>query len=197
MKRSAVLVSLALLLSACGGGGSEPKVENASAPDATSTTMTEAETKRLIDQAEQAMIDARRRNTTTTTTATAKGGGSGATSTTVPSAQNAAQPPPTAKLARSCVRKGASGDEQTLTVRTAPEDMVGYTSEYSDQSTAFAKPEYKTGDGQGLADTAGVYTATWLVPPTAPEGKVKLHWVARGKFQTPLEFTVVSPTGSC
>lgn len=104
---------------------------------------------------------------------------------------------PTAALAKTCVHKGP-GDSQTIAFHTTPKDNVGYTSVYSDTSTSFSKPEYKQqGDGYGIADDSGLFSATWSVPITAPDGQVRVNWVAKGAFRTELVFRVVGPNGAC
>jgi hypothetical protein len=126
---------------------------------------------------------------TTTTTAA---GGAGATSTTKTTI------PATGKLTKACVRKGPTGDDQTLQVHTTPGDMVGFSTEYSDHSNELSHPAYKTGSGYGKASTSGDYEATWKVPPDAPDGTATVHWIANGKIQEKkLTFKVIGLTGAC
>jgi hypothetical protein len=130
-----------------------------------------------------------------TTSTTAKGGAAeatgGSTTTTKPHV------PVVIKLDRKCVRRGATGDSQGISVTTDPNDIVGYSTEYSDHSNELTNPSYKTGSGYGNADDKGKYHTEWKLPDNATPGTATLRVIAEGKIQPPLTFKVVDQLGKC
>jgi hypothetical protein len=189
VKRLALAIALLLTLVACGSKKDGGPSSLASSGKTTTTTGASGSSSGPSTTSVGGSSKTSPGGGTTGTTA-APGSSPSTTGTTTPIQ-------PTGKLDKSCVRKGKAGDLQTFTVHTAPKDAVGYTSKYSDGSTKFTKPAYDEGDGYGNADDQGNFTAIWHVPDIAPNGTATLSWVARGKFQTSMTFTVVSATGHC
>jgi hypothetical protein len=106
--------------------------------------------------------------------------------------------PATATLARACARAGVPGDAQTLTVSgAAPDELVGYSTAYSDHSNELTNPSYTSGYGYGPAGADGVYRATWTVPANAPAGTAMVGLVSGGPIQESVSFLVVASTGTC
>jgi hypothetical protein len=120
-------------------------------------------------------------------------GTNGTTTTTKP------HRPVTAKLDKSCVHRGAAGDEQGITVHTDPSDTVAYSTEYSDHSNELSHPSYKTGSGYGKASTDGEYHTTWKLPEDATTGTATVHFIAENKVhdEIPLTFKVAGPLDKC
>jgi hypothetical protein len=202
MKRAlatvAVLVSMSLV--ACGGGGKKASAAkvNADANGATTTTAA-GDTGAGAGSGSAAKGSGSKGGSSTTvksgTATTAAGGSADPSSTTTTKPHR----PVTAKLDKACVRRGPTGDDQTITVHTDPDDTVAYSSEYSDHSNELSHPAYKTGSGYGKASTDGVYTATWKVPDDAPSGTATIHFIAEAKIHDdiPLTFKVVGPLDKC
>lgn len=103
------------------------------------------------------------------------------------------------KLGKACVKRGVTGDSQSLTVKSRPDDMIAYSTEYSDGTNEMTNPEYsKTGGtGHGDADDEGDFKAEWKIPESAPSGVARLHVIADGRIHSKLTFRVVGPTESC
>ena len=112
-----------------------------------------------------------------------------------PQDPNKPKPHATASLNRTCARRGI--DPVTLTVHTEANGVAGYSTEYSDQSNSLSNKSYKTGDGYGRAGPDGVYTATWVVPATAPAGDAIVHVVAVSDVMPDLPLKIVTQTGTC
>jgi len=193
MKR---VVLIAMFVSLLAAGCSDDKKPSSNAADAETQVVTEYKDPLTP---------------TTTTTTTAPGGGTttvpGGTQGTTPTSQGQGAPgsttttrppfPVEMKLDKACVKRGANGDTQTLTVKTRAKDTVAYSTEYSDHSNELSNPEYKSGSGYGDADDDGDYKAEWKIPDTAPNGIARLHVIADGRIHSKLTFRVVGPLESC
>ena len=110
--------------------------------------------------------------------------------------------PASAKLDKSCARRGVSNDEQGVTVKADPEAPVSYYTVYSDGSSIQNRPGVYNSGGQfgGFADASGTYRDTWVVPVAAPTGRavVRVTVPSGNKVITiDLPFLVESQTGTC
>lgn len=99
-----------------------------------------------------------------------------------------------AELDSTCV---AHGEKQSVTVKTNYSNaVVAHDVKYSDNT--YAGPGQ--GGGGGRTDSDGEYSATWVVPPTAPTGQTTVLVAAdngSGARAVQELFTVRTPTGSC
>lgn len=190
MKRISALfvaVALASLLSACGGSKhtSAVKAKNASDPGKAGDSGSNAQ------GATTTTVKGAKGKTTSTT---AKPGTSGPTTTTT----TKPHVPVVMKLDKSCIRRGQAGDTQGLTVVSDdPDDIVAYSTEYSDHSNELTNKSYTTGSGYGRTDANGHLHLTWKVPDSATTGVATVHTIAEGKFGPNLTFKVVSQLESC
>jgi len=113
-----------------------------------------------------------------------------------PPSQNwapATRPPPavpiSAEVDSPCV---APGGEQGLTLHTAPNDQVYFSTEYADHTNEnIPAKQYQEGYGPGRADASGVFRVTWHVPANAVAGKATIHYIAQSTSST-TTFTVAS-----
>jgi hypothetical protein len=187
---SAVLVPV---LAACGGGSSH-KAKLASAQSTTTTTVPGAGAATTVPGVSGGSASA----TKPGTNGAPAGPGAPNAGFSVSQPRQPGQPPPhaTASLNRTCVRRGI--DPLILTVHTEPNQVAGYSTEYSNHTNSLTNPEYKSGgDGYGKAGPDGVYTATWVVPATAPAGDAILRVLAVSDVMPELHFKVVLQTGTC
>ena len=201
--RARALIGAAVLvpvLAACGGGSSH-KAKLASGQ---STTTTPAAGAAAGAAAAAAAAGSTVPGASGGSSSNAKPRTNGAASTPGPTnafsvqpTRQPGQPPPhaTASLNRTCVRRGI--DPLTLTVHTEPNQVAGYSTEYSDQSNSLSNKSYKSGDGYGKAGPDGTYTPTWVVPATAPAGEAILRVLAISDVMPEIHFTVVLQTGKC
>jgi len=97
------------------------------------------------------------------------------------------------------VRRGVTtGDTQTLTVHTDPNDYVGFSTSYSNGHNEMTDPAWKDhGNGYRQADVHGNVVTSWTVPDDAPLGTATLYTIAEGKLGPQLPFTVVGQLDKC
>jgi hypothetical protein len=183
-----VAVALASLLSACGGGkhNASVKAKNGSKDASGKTTGNSS-------SAQGATPTTTKGGKTSPTTA--KPGTNGPTTTTTTKPHR----PIVMKLDKTCVRRGATGDLQGLTIQTDPNDIVAWSTEYSDHSNELTHPEWQKvgGSGSGKSDANGNFHTTWHVPDDAPLGTATLHTIAEQKLGPVLTFKVVSQIETC
>lgn len=191
-----VALALSFAAGACGHKGGQSAVrslgpENASATpdeaDHTSPSLkagTNSEKGRVV-----AVAGTRDASPDTTVVVASRQGGtppgpppSGPPPTTTPG------PPVSATLDRQCV---APGGTQTLTIHTAPNDHVYYSTEYADHTNENTPRGYQEGFGPGTADATGVFHATWRVPPNAPIGQAVVHYIAEYQAFT-IDFAIAA-----
>ena len=199
--RARALIGAAVLvpvLAACGGGSSH-KAKLASAQSTTTTLAgaapgTPQNTAITVPGINGASPSGAKPGTNG---APAAGGQPNAGFSVQPTRQSG-QPPPhaTASLNRTCARRGI--DPVTVTVHTEPNQVAGYSTEYSNHTNSLTNPEYKSGgDGYGKAGPDGTYTATWVVPASAPPGDAIVHVLAVSDVQPDVPLKVVTQTGKC
>jgi hypothetical protein len=181
-------------LGACGGGKS---TTNASTEDAASSSV--ADDTRTATGA-QAAVGAVKQ--TVNADIGTNGGGS---SEPVASRADAGTPPPpprqdpppprppgvpvAASTDAACVTPGGS---QGLTVHTAPDDKLYFSTEYSDKTNEnIAGRGYQEGFGPGTADDTGLFHVSWRVPVNAPVGTAIIHYIAQYEAYT-IDFTIAA-----
>lgn len=106
--------------------------------------------------------------------------------------------PGKASLERACVRRGTS-DTQALIVQMPTSDqIIGYSTAYSDNSTSYTNRSLKTGDGYGKPDSSGRFYAAWPIPVTAPLGEATVHIISFHPVEPrELRFMILESSGKC
>ncbi|HVL91478.1 MAG TPA: hypothetical protein VM841_14720 [Actinomycetota bacterium] len=97
-----------------------------------------------------------------------------------------------ASLARPCV---PAGQTQTMTVTgLKPNEVTGYSTQYSDGSNELTNKSYTSGFGNGVAGPNGRYETTWVVPAAAPAGRAEVL-VIWASGTEPLRVSFMIPAG--
>jgi hypothetical protein len=106
-----------------------------------------------------------------------------------PATQSPPAVPVRADVDSPCVTPGG---QQGLTIHTAPNDHVSFSTEYADHTNEnIPSKQYQEGFGPGQADGTGVFRVTWHVPANAAAGRATIHFIAQSTSSA-TTFTVAS-----